>query len=358
MSPEIVLADFFSGCGGTTRGFVEAGIKPVLAVDWDADAIATFRQNFPGTRVIERDIRELNVEDVEPELRKSSQRSIRLFAGCAPCQPFAGHQRKSTGNDSRSSLLFEFLRFVKEFSPELLFVENVPGIQRLSASGGPLAEFLKEISSEYEVSHDIVSSADYGVPQTRRRFVLMASRLGEIGIPLPTHGTETGRSPYTTVRDWIGGLSKIQAGQEDSTDTSHRAMKLSPLNLERIKATPEGGDRRDWPQNLWPDCHRGDFNGHTDVYGRMSWDKLAPTLTTKCISYSNGRFGHPYQHRGLSAREAACLQTFPRDFQFTGGLISQARQIGNAVPVLLAKHFGRHMAEHVAEYTERSTIAT
>ena len=126
-------------------------------------------------------------------------------------------------------------------------------------------------------------------------------------------------------------------------------MRLSPLNLERIRATPEGGDRRDWPRRLWPDCHRDGFEGHTDVYGRLRWDSPAPTLTTKCISYSNGRFGHPSQDRALSAREAARLQTFPISFQFAGSLTSQAKQIGNAVPVVLARHFGRHLVHHVAD---------
>ena len=134
---EIVLADFFSGCGGTTGGFVKAGIKPVLAIDWDPDAVATFRRNFPDTKVIERDICEVDVKDVESDLWKSSQHTVRLFAGCAPCQPFAGHQHKPAESDSRSFLLLEFLRFVKAFKPELVFVENVPGIQRLSASDSP-----------------------------------------------------------------------------------------------------------------------------------------------------------------------------------------------------------------------------
>ena len=130
-------------------------------------------------------------------------------------------------------------------------------------------------------------------------------------------------------------------------------MQLSRLNLARIRATPEGGDRRNWPEDLWPDCHRGGFDGHTDVYGRLSWDKPAPTLTTKCISYSNGRFGHPEQDRALSAREAARLQTFPTGFQFFGSLASQAKQIGNAVPVVLARHFGHHLMQHAATYADR-----
>ena len=346
-SVDIALADFFSGCGGTTRGFADAGISPMLAVDWDSDAVATFRMNFPATPVIERDIREVSVADVG-ELLRPAPESVMLFAGCAPCQPFAGHRQQPPGQDSRSFLLIEFLRFVTALNPELIFVENVPGMQRVSASEGPFAEFVEELDRTHHVSYGTVCSADYGVPQTRRRLVLVASRLGPIDLPTPTHGPSAGYS-HSTVREWIGSLPPITAGQRDSGISSHRSMTLSELNLERIRATPEGGDRRDWPKRLWPNCHRDGFKGHTDVYGRLSWDKPAPALTTRCISYSNGRFGHPIQDRALSAREAARLQTFPPSFEFAGSLTSQARQIGNAVPVVLARHFGRHFVEHVAQ---------
>ena len=186
------------------------------------------------------------------------------------------------------------------------------------------------------------------MPQTRRRLVLVASRLGPIDIAPPTHGADTD-NPHSTVRQWIGALPPIAAGHEDSKVSSHRAMRLSRLNLARIRATPEGGDRRDWPRHLWPDCHRDGFERHTDVYSRLSWESPAPTLTTKCISYSNGRFGHPSQDRALSAREAARLQTFPASYQFAGSLTSEAKQIGNAVPVVLARHFGHHLVHHVAD---------
>lgn len=347
MSAGVALADFFSGCGGSTRGFADAGIEPVLAIDWDSDAAATYRLNFPETTFLERDILSLSVDEVEEVLPPRGE-AIRLFAGCAPCQPFSGHRHGPTALDKRSFLLLEFLRFVKASNPELIFVENVPGMQRLSTSRGPLAEFVDEVSKTHDVSVDIISSADYGIPQTRRRLVLVASRLGPIKLPLPTHGLEAGE-PHSTIRDWIGSLPPIEAGQEDSDISNHRAMMLSDLNLKRIRATPEGGDRRDWPRRLWPDCHQGGFDGHTDVYGRLRWDSPAPTLTTKCLSYSNGRFGHPSQDRALSAREAARLQTFPNSFRFTGSLTSQGKQIGNAVPVLLAEHFGRHLMDHVAE---------
>ncbi|MCY3951987.1 MAG: DNA cytosine methyltransferase [bacterium] len=347
MSVDIALADFFSGCGGTTRGFADAGISPMLAVDWDCDAVTTFRMNFPATPVIEQDIREVRVADVGELLQPASE-SVMLFAGCAPCQPFAGHRQQPLAEDSRSFLLIEFLRFVTALNPELIFVENVPGMQRVSASEGPFADFVEELGRTHHVSYGTVCSADYGVPQTRRRLVLVASRLGPIDLPGPSHGPAAGCS-HSTVREWIGSLPPITAGQRESDISSHRSMRLSKLNLERIRATPEGGDRRDWPARLWSDCHRDGFKGHTDVYGRLNWDKPAPALTTRCISYSNGRFGHPSQDRALSAREAARLQTFPTSFEFAGSLTSQARQIGNAVPVVLARHFGRHLVEHVAQ---------
>ena len=349
MSGDIVLADFFSGCGGTSRGFADAGILPALAIDCEPDSAASFRRNFPEAVVIESDIRDVAADAVEDALRPF-QDPVRLFAGCAPCQPFAGHRHSPSDRDSRSTLLIEFLRFVKALNPELIFVENVPGMQRPSASRGPFTEFVDEISKTHHVAHETIYSADYGVPQTRRRLVLVASRLGSIDMPEPTHGPSIAR-PHSTVREWIGALPPIEAGDEDDAVSGHRAMRLSSLNLDRIRATPEGGDRRNWPKHLWPACHSGGFGGHTDVYGRLSWDKPAPTLTTKCISYSNGRFGHPDQDRALSAREAAQLQTFPSDFQFVGSLSSQARQIGNAVPVVLAQHFGRHLMEHAAQHT-------
>ena len=347
MDPRVVLADFFSGCGGTALGFTRAGIRPVLAVEWDQDAAATFRLNFPTAKVIERDIREVQTEEANAALQPSAG-SIRLFAGCAPCQPFARHRHAPASKDARSFLLLEFLRFVMDLNPELIFVENVPGMKRRSAAQGLFAEFIEEIAKTHHVSYKIVCSADYGVPQTRRRLILVASRLGEISIPSPTHGPAAG-SLHSTVRDWIATLPPIIAGGGRSAVSSHRAMSLSSLNLKRIRATPEGGDRRDWPSHLWPDCHQGGFGGHTDVYGRLSWDKPAPALTTRCISYSNGRFGHPSQDRALSAREAARLQTFPDGFQFAGSLTSQAKQIGNAVPVVLAQVFGRHLVEHVVQ---------
>lgn len=351
MTREIVLADFFSGCGGTARGFADAGVRPVFATDWDEEAVRTFKLNFPAVEAVQRDIRELATEEAVSVMPPTGE-AIRLLAGCAPCQPFASHRNAATGEDERSDLVLELLRFVEALRPQLVFVENVPGMRRASRSDGPLTEFVEVLEKTHHVALDTISCADYGVPQTRRRLVLIASSLGEIDLPTQTHGPSADR-PHVTVRDALHSLPRNVEGPQAAAISSHRAMRLTRLNRERIKATPEGGDRRDWPKRLWPDCHSGGFGGHTDVYGRLSWDKPAPTLTTKCISYSNGRFGHPSEHRAITAREAARLQTFADSFEFSGGLTSQARQIGNAVPVLLARQFGRHFVDHVARAHER-----
>jgi DNA (cytosine-5)-methyltransferase 1 len=181
------------------------------------------------------------------------------------------------------------------------------------------------------------------VPQVRERLILIASRTGGLTLPQATHGD--GLQPVSCVFDAIGGLPRLKAGEVDPDDSDHHAASLSPLNLRRIAATPVGGGRESWPKELLLDCHRG-HRGHSDVYGRLSWKKPAASLTTRCISLSHGRFGHPEQHRAISAREAACLQTFPTTYQFYGSLESKARQIGNAVPPKFAEAIGSAIKAH------------
>ena len=340
--PKVLLTDFFAGCGGTSRGFADAGITPRLAVEWDPDAAASYRLNFPDATVLERDIRDVSVDEVRKAFSEA-QGAVRLFAGCAPCQPFAGLKNGAPARGPDAGLISEFFQFVDELRPELVFVENVPGAKGRKA----FAEFEENLPQEYKPTQAIISSADYGVPQTRRRFVLIASRLGAIGLPPATHGDGTSER-HVTVRDAIHDLPEVQTGHAHPEFPDHRAMNLSTLNLERIRNTPEGGDRRNWPKRLWVDCHKQKRVAHTDTYGRLSWDKPAPTLSTRCISYSNGRYGHPdsTQDRALTVREAARLQTFPDEFQFFGGLTTQAKQIGNAVPVALARTIGQALMEH------------
>jgi len=348
--------DFFSGCGGASCGFRDAGMTISYALDRDADAMASFKANFPEADFHLGDIRNAKVKDLRsrmkrdaPDYMKKDARDFILFSGCAPCQPFTRQNtsKPNRSRDARAPLLVLFGRLVEKCRPNLVFVENVPGIQKPSTESEPFRRFLKQLAAaDYKVEFHAPRLAAYGVPQTRRRLLLLASRHGPVQLPAETHGPGKRRG-YVTVRDAIAGLPPIRAGETHESLPNHRAAALSPRNLERVRATPEGGGHRDWPADLRLRCHRN-FSGYTDVYGRMSWNAPASALTTRCISYSNGRFGHPEQDRAISIREAALLQTFPGDFVFKGSTNSIARQIGNAVPVRLASLIGRHFINHIA----------
>ena len=339
--------DFFSGCGGTSRGFQNAGLNPVFALDFDKDAESTFRKNFPNVIFSRSDIMDFDISELD-ELIHAGKTGVKLFCGCAPCQPFTGQNttKPESRKDDRSFLLSRFGELVERYLPDYVFVENVPGIQKVIKSS-TLRCFMNRLEKlEYHSTVRIVQSQNYGVPQRRRRLVVLASRHAPIDLPDPTHGPRYA-APYRTVRDCIEDLPEIAAGETHDEIPNHRAAALSPQNLRRIQETPPEGSRADWPEELHLSCHaKAGYSGHTDVYGRMKWDKPATGLTTRCISLSNGRYGHPEQHRAISVREAAALQTFPIDFTFSGSLNSQARQIGNAVPVLLAEVIGLHIIEH------------
>ncbi len=349
----LVVYDFFSGCGGTSRGFQNAGLTPVFALDFDEDAASTYRSNFPDVSFSTSDITRFDTSELDELIFDSGTRPT-LFCGCAPCQPFTKQNttRPDSKRDGRRYLLSKFGELVEKYLPDYVFVENVPGMQRVYGNS-TLMRFKKRLEAlGYYTTIGIVESQKYGVPQRRRRLVLLASRHAPISMPVPTHGPGLGIS-YSTVREWIAHLPPIAAGATHPSVPNHRAANLSLLNLKRIKATPPEGSRADWPKELRLSCHtRAGYTGHTDVYGRMKWDGPATGLTTRCISLSNGRYGHPEQDRAISVREAAILQTFPDDFTFIGTMNSQARQIGNAVPVLLAEVFGRHIAEHARHYMD------
>ena len=349
---RVKVFDFFSGCGGASRGFQEAGMDIVFALDWDADAGRTFQRNFPEATFEAKDIREVDEATVH-KLMAEHRPSPVLFCGCAPCQPFTKQNttRPDPNEDDRVPLLLEFLGFIQRCQPDIVFVENVPGIQNVRPDSEPLSSFLQglEDAGYDQPACKSIPLKRYGVPQRRRRFLLLASRHGQLDLPPATHGPGTTSPEYATVREWIGDLPRIAAGERHPDISDHRAARLSALNLERIRATPEGGGNRDWREDhLRLQCHRK-TPGYMDVYGRMSWDQPASGLTTRCISYSNGRFGHPEQDRAISVREAACLQTFPMDFRFSGSLNSRARQIGNAVPAGLTEVVGRHVIGHLAD---------
>jgi DNA (cytosine-5)-methyltransferase 1 len=342
------VVDFFSGCGGASCGFRKAGCRIVAGVDNDQDAAATFALNFPEATIFNQDIRYLSPSNLEPLISNIS--GPLLFAACAPCQPFSRQNRQKKLNDERINLLGEFSRFVEYFEPDYIFLENVPGLQKYSVKDGPLNTFLDKLRKlNYpNPSVEAIYAAKYGVPQWRLRLIVIASKYGELDFPPPTNAN--GELRYATAREWIEDLPPLNAGESDPSDDSHRSARLSPKNLERIRNTPEGGSRKRWPKRLQLDCHKKMLKetgreGHSDAYGRLSFDKPASGLTTRCLSYSNGRFGHPTQDRAISLREAACLQTFPRDFRFAGLLNSRAKQVGNAVPPLLAERFANSFLE-------------
>lgn len=363
----IKVFDFFSGCGGTSKGFQKANLETVFAIDNDPYAAKTFLKNFSDTKLFNtvcfnepfpkkvfllKEIESVPLDAIAPIIQSCIGHPI-LFTGCAPCQPFSNQKTQLPAQDPRRSLLDHFRRFVEHYQPEFVFVENVPGMQKIQGKAGPFNDFLNTLDQlEYYYKYKIVAAQKYGVPQKRRRLILIASRLGKIDFPKETHGPGTFNPKYSTPREWMTGFPPIEAGETHPSDPNHQAGALSALNIARIKATPEGGDRRDWPEELRLACHTNGYTGHSDVYGRIKWDDLSSCLTTKCTSLSNGKFGHPEQHRAISAREAACLQTFPRNFVFEGGLSLVSRQIGNAVPVLLAKHFGENFNSHLQAYLE------
>jgi len=289
---------------------------------------------------VETDIREIKLNDLRRYARGKPFGKM-LFAGCAPCQPFSP-QFKNGGSCPDATLLAEFGRLIAEALPGQVLMENVPGMARVKGNS-TFKRFLRVLKdNDYQYEYGILDAKQYGVPQNRRRMILIAMRGVKPNLPRPTHGP--GLSPYRTVRDAISHFPPIKAGEACLDVPNHFAASIAPLNLQRLHCTPHGGgDRRSWPQDLRLDCHIGNYEGHTDVYGRMSWDAPAPTLTGRCNSISNGRYGHPTQDRAISLREAAALQSFPDGYVFFGHQKRVALQIGNALPVRLAEAVGKHI---------------
>jgi DNA (cytosine-5)-methyltransferase 1 len=338
--------DFFCGCGGASEGLRQANFDISLGIDFDENAAATYQVNFPEAAFINRDIREIETREVLDLLAGNDDTPL-LFTACAPCQPFSSQNKFKANDDNRVSLLDETHRFIIALQPEYIMLENVPGMQRIDENvEGPFCRFIEFLNEQgYQHITFVAKSQEYGVPQKRKRLVLLASSLAPMVEPPKTHGD--GLRPFPTVRDFIDGYPQLTSGDVCEFDHVHATARMNDLNIARIQHTPEGGDRRNWPAHLVNECHKN-YTGHTDTYGRMSWDSLAPTLTTKCNSYSNGRFGHPdiNQDRAISVREASRLQTFPVDYQFVGSIGYMARQVGNAVPCELARQFGLSIYEH------------
>ena len=333
---SLACVDLFCGAGGLTRGLLDAGIRVVRGIDTDGTARETYERNNPGAEFVQADVREITPGDVMDGVDLGGGL---LLAGCAPCQPFSRHAPKGTA-DERRSLIESVGSLVECILPDYVLVENVPGFR----DGNEYhAEFMRMLDGNgYQADDDVVDAKDYGVPQTRMRYVLLASRKGPISIPEGGDGRKT-------VRDAIRKFPAIGAGQQDPGVPNHAAPGLSERLMERLRATPpDGGSRRHTPKSLWTNCHLK-HNGHTDTYGRMRWDAPAPTLTCRCTSLSNGRFGHPEQHRAISVREAAAIQSFGNGYVFCSSMSRNAVHIGNAVPPRLAKALGEAIVRHAVD---------
>lgn len=341
---DVVCVDLFCGAGGLTRGLIDAGVRVVAGVDFDGACEHPYTANHKGVAFHRYDVAKLKASDIKNWFGDAS---IRLLAGCAPCQPFSSYsQRYENVGTERWGLLHHFARLVKGVQPDIVTMENVPTVTRHKVFDDFVAT-LKRL--KYQVWYDIIDCAEYGLPQRRRRTVLLASLHGALKL----RGADV--SQAKTVEDVLKGLPVLRHGGSDKEDPLHRAAGLSPLNLERIKVSKPGGSWRDWPKHLIAECHRKETGKtYPGVYGRMRWDEPAPTLTTQFYGFGNGRFGHPTQGRALSLREGAILQGFPRNYSFVpdGEHIQFAvlgRLIGNAVPVELGRVIGESIIKHVNE---------
>ncbi len=338
MKPKAI--DLFSGCGGLTLGLKQAGFEVIGAVEVDDLAAKTYEANHPEVTVWKNDIRDVNVPDVLNKLR-ISKGELDLLAGCPPCQGFSTMKTlngNASDDDDRNDLVFEYLRFVKEMQPKALMMENVPGLAKDQRSKTLVVE-LKELG--YCCSFDVLNAADYGVPQRRKRFILLAGKSLSVDF-----GTRAQRRK--TVREAFTLLKKIPKDDPLHNIKEHRSKRIQDL-IAMIP--PNGGSRRDLAEEYQLPCHKR-CDGFKDVYGRMAWDEISPTITGGCFNPSKGRFLHPTLNRAISLREAALLQSFPPDYQFSleRGKSAAAQMIGNALP----PEFIRRHAVKVIKFLQES----
>ena len=346
------VIDLFCGIGGLTHGFKTIGFNVLAGYDIDETCRFAFEYNN-DTQFIKKDIREIQAKELED---KYSKDAVKILVGCAPCQPFSNYSHKTGSKNEKWQLLYEFGRLIEELQPTIVSMENVPGLPKFG-KGKVYKDFLKVLEhNNYSISPEtIVYCPDYGIPQHRKRFVLLASKLGDIDLIPKTHTPDS----YVTVEDTIKNLEPLKHGEQSKKDLIHRANRLSDKNLKRVKQSIPGGTWRDWDEDLLLECHKKDSGKtYVSVYGRMKWNEPAPTMTTHCVGIGNGRFGHPEQDRAISLREAALFQTFPVDYQFVAQgekfiVKTLSTHIGNAVPPrlgeVIAESIERHLEQHQPE---------
>jgi DNA (cytosine-5)-methyltransferase 1 len=339
--PKIAVIDLFCGIGGLSHGFVREGFNVVAGFDTDPSCKYPFETNNRA-KFIQKDVQKVTPKEI---LALFGNAQVTILAGCAPCQPFSKYTNGQPENE-KWHLLRKFAKLVIETKPDVVTMENVIELRKHLI----FDDFVTALEDHgYWVTFQEVSAIDYGIAQNRNRLVLFASRWGEVELVPKTHRGRRKR----TVRDVIGGLPPIRAGQAHKSDPLHKARALNKINRLRLLSTRPGGSWRDWDLKLRLNCHRKKSGKkYGAVYGRMEWNKPAPTMTTHCCGIGNGRFGHPSQTRAISVREAALLQSFSKYYELedpndplTNRLMCQ--HIGNAVPVRLGRIVARSIKRHI-----------
>lgn len=325
-----IAIDLFCGSGSVTAALKSSGFRVAAAVDNDFVCARTYRANHSDTHFFAKDIRKLEPWHLRRSL--SAGQRVEILIVCAPCQPFSNQNRFRSSNDERLDLVLSAVKFVQYFRPTTVIFENVPGIEN-SDSMARLLNQLRLLGYLFSKPQKL-DAADFGVPQRRLRCLLVASREKRVIRRTAKLGEKIGMR--TTVREALRGVPSLSSGEKSPTDQLHSARAHSPINLERLRHIPkDGGNRYSLPEHLVLDCHKklDSASKFPDVYGRMAWDDVAPTLTTGCTDLTRGRYAHPEDDRAITLREAARIQTFPDSYRFHGNNSQIAMQIGNAVPM-------------------------
>lgn len=349
-SNRLKALDFFCGGGGMTYGLQQSGIDVLAGIDFDPSAKDTYESNNPKSKFILADVLELDVEYFEKQFNINRNDDYLILVGCSPCQYYSIINTDKRNSFGSKDLLMAFAKFIKYYNPGFVLVENVPGIK--TNKNSILPAFLDFLNQQgYAICDDVIDLSYYGIPQTRKRYSLIASRVSH-NISLPIKN-----SKRSVLKDFIGvekGFPVIGAGHKDSSIFNHTTAGLSDINLERLALTPKnGGNRLAWKdyKHLQLKCFVDKDKSFVDTFGRMHWDRPASTITTKFFSISNGRFAHPDEDRALSIREGATLQTFPKNYIFkTTSIANTAKLIGNAVPPKYAQQLGEVIIERVSTW--------
>jgi DNA (cytosine-5)-methyltransferase 1 len=337
---EYHAIDLFSGCGGLSEGLRQAGFNVIAALELDAQAAKCYAMNHRNTTLIQKDIRRVTSTDI---IKILGDKKLHLLAGCPPCQGFSSVRRlnkKKSARDPRNSLILDFIRLVKKLKPLTIMLENVAALKDYYL----FKELIRTLErTGYQIDYDIVNVADYGVPQRRKRLVMVGSLLGEVKIA-PVTGERS------TVRNAIGDLTSVKKTRDplhritaDHTKKVREMIKLIPRN---------GGSRADLPKEYELKCHKKKNIGFKDIYGRLRWNDVSSTITGGCLNPSKGRFLHPKENRVITPREAALLQTFPAQYRFPINIPKGvlAVLIGNALPPKFSRIQAKHLLNHITKH--------